>query len=96
MRRQKRLKNSNLPVFSRPENNHLYSDAYFGARFHIWDIAAPSIIVTEAGGVVSDLAGNELNLMNRQIISACTKELINNIARKITPIEIPDPDGKLE
>jgi len=72
------------------------ADAYFGARFHIWDICAPSIIVTEAGGFVSDLAGDELNLMNRQIISACTSELINKIAGKITPIEIPDPDGKLE
>jgi len=72
------------------------ADAYFGARFHIWDICAPSIILTEAGGFVSDLAGKKLNLMNRQIISACSNELINKIAAKITPIEIPDPDGKYE
>ena len=71
-------------------------DAYFGARFHIWDITAPSVIVTEAGGVVADLAGNQLNLMNRQIISSCTSELTSNIAAKITPIEIADPDGKLQ
>ena len=34
------------------------ADAYFGAGFHIWDIVAAGIIVTEAGGILTSLKGN--------------------------------------
>ena len=33
------------------------ADAYFGAGFHIWDIVAAEIILTEAGGVTTSLQG---------------------------------------
>ena len=31
------------------------ADAYYGAGFHIWDIVAAEIILTEAGGVNTSL-----------------------------------------
>ena len=31
------------------------ADGYFGAGFHIWDIVAAEIILTEAGGVNTNL-----------------------------------------
>lgn len=33
------------------------ADAYFGAGFHIWDIVAAEIVLTEAGGVTTSLQG---------------------------------------
>ena len=33
------------------------ADAYFGAGFHIWDIVAAEIILTEAGGIATSLKG---------------------------------------
>lgn len=40
------------------------ADGYFGAGFHIWDIVAAEIILTEAGGVNTSL---RLELMNLAI-----------------------------
>lgn len=66
-------------------------DAYFGAGFHIWDIAAAGLILTEAGGTTVDMKGQQLNLLNRQIIGACTSSLAAEIATKITQInDVPD------
>ena len=36
------------------------ADAYFGAGFHIWDIVAAEIVLTEAGGVTTSLQGMSL------------------------------------
>jgi len=33
------------------------ADGYYGAGFHIWDIAAPSLIISEAGGVSYSMKG---------------------------------------
>ena len=38
------------------------ADAYFGAGFHIWDIVAADIVLTEAGGVTTSLQGMSLNV----------------------------------
>jgi len=37
---------------------------------HQWDIAAGIILVREAGGLLSDLAGNELKLSGQEIIAS--------------------------
>jgi len=37
------------------------ADAYFGAGFHIWDIVAAEIVLTEAGGVTTSLQGMSKN-----------------------------------
>ena len=33
-------------------------DGYFGAGFHIWDIAAAGLILTEAGGSTFNMKGS--------------------------------------
>jgi fructose-1,6-bisphosphatase/inositol monophosphatase family enzyme len=63
-------------------------DGYFGAGFHIWDIAASGLIVTEAGGVLRNMKGEKLNLLKRQIIASATLTLANEIASKISSIEL--------
>jgi myo-inositol-1(or 4)-monophosphatase len=43
-------------------------DGYWELRLFPWDIAAGSIIVTEAGGIFTDLAGNPVDLASRPSI----------------------------
>ena len=57
-------------------------DAYFEVGFHIWDYAAPLLIVTEAGGVAMDIKGGQVDYLARRVLAATTKEL----AVQILPI----------
>jgi len=68
------------------------TDAYFETGMHIWDIAAAGLILCEAGGVITDTDGSELNFLNRKIIAACTPELAGEIAATIAQIYV-EPDG---
>jgi len=43
-------------------------DAFYEKGIHAWDIAAASLIVTEAGGVVRRLDGGPLDLADRQVL----------------------------
>lgn len=45
-------------------------DAYFEYSLHAWDVAAGSLLVTEAGGVVSDFSGGNNYLFGKEIIAA--------------------------
>lgn len=45
-------------------------DGYWELTIEPWDIAAGSLIVTEAGGKVSDLRGEDFSVYKRQIISS--------------------------
>ena len=38
------------------------NDAFFECRLSPWDYAAGALLVTEAGGVISDMQGNEATL----------------------------------
>ena len=45
-------------------------DAYFELGLFPWDVAAGSLLVREAGGEVSDLAGGPLDLGGREILAS--------------------------
>jgi myo-inositol-1(or 4)-monophosphatase len=45
-------------------------DAYFELGLFPWDIAAGSLLVSEANGTVTDLAGGSLDLGGRQILAS--------------------------
>jgi len=57
-------------------------DAYFDCGFHIWDYAAPCLIVTEAGGVAMDITGGEVDYLARRMLATSTMEL----AKQIIPL----------
>merc|ERR1712106_221563 len=61
-------------------------DAYFEFGFHIWDYAAPLLIVREAGGVAMDTAGGEVDYLARRMIATASKELADQILPNITNI----------
>lgn len=63
-------------------------DAYFEFGFHIWDYAAPALIVTEAGGVVMDTTGAEVDLLARRMVAASSQELATQILPMITHMKM--------
>lgn len=51
------------------------ADAYFNFGLHFWDMAAGVLLVTEAGGVVQDPAGDQLDIMSRRCLAASSVHL---------------------
>ncbi len=59
------------------------ADAVVESDVNILDIAALSVIVIEAGGVFTDLAGNEVGLDTSSVLSAGTAELHQVLKRTL-------------
>ncbi|KAH8239998.1 hypothetical protein KR032_010101, partial [Drosophila birchii] len=59
------------------------ADAYFNFGLHIWHMAAGVLLVTEAGGVVMDPAGGELDIMSRRCLVASTKHLAQDLGTRL-------------
>ncbi|MGF1574284.1 MAG: inositol monophosphatase family protein [Sumerlaeia bacterium] len=47
-----------------------YTDAFYEANLKPWDVAAGSLLVTEAGGRLSDFSGNGFNVHGREIVAS--------------------------
>ncbi|CAL9689476.1 unnamed protein product [Knipowitschia caucasica] len=58
-------------------------DLYFETGIHIWDVAAASVIVTEAGGVLLDTGGGAVDLMSRRIVAANNKTIATKIINEL-------------
>lgn len=48
-----------------------------------WDVAAGALIVEEAGGIITDMAGNKFDLMERNGIIAASSEKVYSQVREI-------------
>ncbi|HOJ17747.1 MAG TPA: inositol monophosphatase family protein [Ignavibacteriaceae bacterium] len=63
-------------------------DGFWEVHLHPWDIAAGKLIVEEAGGIVTDFAGNKIDVFSKQILASNGKihkplsEIINSVVRK--------------
>ncbi|XP_072267197.1 inositol monophosphatase 1 [Pyxicephalus adspersus] len=68
------------------------ADAYYEMGIHCWDMAAASIIVTEAGGVVLDVKGGPFDLMSCRIIVASSKEIAERISKELQLIPLVRDD----
>ncbi|HPS82818.1 MAG TPA: inositol monophosphatase family protein [Bacteroidales bacterium] len=60
-------------------------DGFFEFGLNPWDVAAGALIVQEAGGVVTDFAGGDGFVFNREII-ACNPELYKEFFEKFREI----------
>lgn len=58
-------------------------EAYYEIGVHVWDVAAGSLIVSEAGGVLMDVEGGEVDLMSRRVIAANNKTIAQRLVREI-------------
>lgn len=50
-------------------------DGYWATSIKIWDIAAGMLVMTEAGGVISQIDGSELQLAHPQLVASATPQL---------------------
>ncbi|CAG9770704.1 unnamed protein product [Ceutorhynchus assimilis] len=60
------------------------AEAYFEFGIHIWDIAAGELIITEAGGVVIDPAGGEIDRLSRRVLAASSQEVADQLAKELS------------
>ncbi|KYN01588.1 Inositol monophosphatase 1, partial [Cyphomyrmex costatus] len=54
-------------------------EAYHIEGIDAWDVAAGKLIIEEAGGVVIDTDGGELNLMTPRVIAACNQQIAQQL-----------------
>jgi myo-inositol-1(or 4)-monophosphatase len=72
-------------------------DGFFEMHLAAWDVAAGALLVTEAGGVVTDFSGGQRWLDRGNIIGASPKvhaELLQFIARHVTEDELDHRKGE--
>ncbi|MDZ4782989.1 MAG: inositol monophosphatase family protein, partial [Planctomycetia bacterium] len=55
-------------------------DGYWATSIKPWDIAAGVLLVTEAGGWISDVSRQPLDLDQPRVLAAATPELAESIA----------------
>ena len=48
-----------------------------------WDYAAGQLIVTEAGGVMKSIWGDEFNMMGKSVLASATEELSNDLVQSV-------------
>ncbi|CAI5677186.1 inositol monophosphatase 1 isoform X2 [Oreochromis niloticus] len=68
-------------------------EAYYEIGIHVWDVAAASLIVSEAGGVLMDVEGGDVDLMSRRIIAANSKTIAERLIKAIVPFSVPRDDA---
>ncbi|XP_024881956.1 inositol monophosphatase 1-like [Temnothorax curvispinosus] len=54
-------------------------EAYHIEGIDAWDVAAGKLIIEEAGGVVIDTTGGELDLMTPRVIAACNQQIAQQL-----------------
>uniref|UniRef100_A0A8D0AU63 Inositol-1-monophosphatase n=1 Tax=Sander lucioperca TaxID=283035 RepID=A0A8D0AU63_SANLU len=67
-------------------------EAYYEMGIHVWDVAAGSLIVSEAGGVLMDVDGGELDLMSRRIVAANSRTVAERLVIEIDAFSPPRDD----
>lgn len=60
-------------------------DAYWEQSVSAWDMAAGTVIVREAGGLVTNTLGEPLDLMGGTVL-ACTPEIQRELLAELTPV----------
>uniref|UniRef100_A0ABI7WAE4 Inositol-1-monophosphatase n=1 Tax=Felis catus TaxID=9685 RepID=A0ABI7WAE4_FELCA len=70
------------------------ADAYYQFGLHCWDLAAATVIIREAGGIVMDTSGGPLDLMSCRVVAAGTREMATLIAQALQTINYGRDDEK--
>uniref|UniRef100_A0A673ALG0 Inositol-1-monophosphatase n=1 Tax=Sphaeramia orbicularis TaxID=375764 RepID=A0A673ALG0_9TELE len=69
-------------------------EAYYEVGVHVWDVAAGSVIVEEAGGVLMDVEGGPVDLMSRRIVAANNGTVAHRIVKEIDAFSPTRDDGR--
>ncbi|XP_062057324.1 inositol monophosphatase 2 isoform X1 [Lepus europaeus] len=70
------------------------ADAYYQFGLHCWDMAAATVIIREAGGIVMDTSGGPLDLMSCRVVAAGTLEMATLVAQALQTIHYGRDDEK--
>lgn len=70
-------------------------EAYYEMGIHVWDVAASSLIVSEAGGVLMDVEGGDVDLMSRRILAANKRTIAERLVKEIDHFSPPRDDAPL-
>uniref|UniRef100_A0A5F9CE11 Inositol-1-monophosphatase n=1 Tax=Oryctolagus cuniculus TaxID=9986 RepID=A0A5F9CE11_RABIT len=70
------------------------ADAYYQFGLHCWDLAAATVIIREAGGIVMDTSGGPLDLMSCRVVAAGTPEMATLVAQALQTIHYGRDDEK--
>jgi myo-inositol-1(or 4)-monophosphatase len=62
-------------------------DAYVEYGLHCWDIAASSVILKEAGGVLLDPTGKEFDIMSRKVLCGGTQQICKELTNTLTHVD---------
>ena len=54
-------------------------EAYHVDGIQAWDVAAGKLIIEEAGGIVIDTAGGDLDIMTPRVIAACNQQIAQQL-----------------
>ncbi|CAG0900699.1 unnamed protein product [Cyprideis torosa] len=68
------------------------ADAFFNFSTHCWDVAAGTLLIREAGGVVQDPDGSPFDVMSRRIMCGSSKELCDELSRELVHYRVPRED----
>ncbi|XP_076449070.1 inositol monophosphatase 1-like [Babylonia areolata] len=63
-------------------------DAYVEYGIHIWDFIAGMLIAREAGAVICDPTGGEIDVMNRRILAAATPSLVPQLSSLLVHLDM--------
>ena len=63
------------------------AEVYYEFGIHCWDMAAGLLIAREAGCVVIDPSGGELDIMKRRLLCAANMEIANKLIPIIKKID---------
>ncbi|XP_077367871.1 inositol monophosphatase 1-like [Festucalex cinctus] len=67
-------------------------EAYYEIGIHVWDVAAGSLIVSEAGGVLMDVQGGPLDLMSRRVLATNNRNIAERLVREIDAFSVRRDD----
>ena len=65
-----------------------FSEAYIGVEMNIWDIAAAYVIVKEAGGIITNWHGKEIDAFDTKKMIFSNAFIYNEISKLIKDIDI--------
>ncbi|CAK9821434.1 Inositol monophosphatase 3 [Anthophora retusa] len=71
-------------------------EAYHVESIDVWDVAAGKLIIEEAGGIVIDTAGGELDLITPRIIAACNQQIAEQLTDLFKTADLKAVDENLK
>ncbi|XP_061694871.1 inositol monophosphatase 1 [Syngnathoides biaculeatus] len=68
-------------------------EAYYEIGIHVWDVAAGSLVVAEAGGVLMDVEGGPMDLMSRRVLAANNRSVAERLVKEIDVFSVRRDDA---